>query len=284
MKSIILAATALAFAAPATANILVNGNFETGTYAGWTTNVEASNSGNLQIEAYDGVSPLSSNANQNNAAGGAFFSITDQGGPGAYSLTQSFTLSATTRVLIKFDMFANDQSGNVINNGRSATGGPNQNATADLLTGTAGAFTTNLADIVAVFYAPGADPITGANPWTSYSSALTLGAGTYQIRFAQADNQFFFQQGVDNVSVAAVPEASTWAMLITGFGLVGAAARRRRSVIAWRIQRRRQYRGRPFAVAPFAFAPYAIWTLTGRLPPSYGQNRNGRHFTCAPSD
>ncbi|MBC7505263.1 MAG: PEPxxWA-CTERM sorting domain-containing protein [Sandarakinorhabdus sp.] len=38
---------------------------------------------------------------------------------------------------------------------------------------------------------------------------------------------------LDGVSVAGVPEASTWAMLIAGFGLVGAAARRRRnSVVA----------------------------------------------------
>ncbi|MBC7505265.1 MAG: PEPxxWA-CTERM sorting domain-containing protein [Sandarakinorhabdus sp.] len=34
---------------------------------------------------------------------------------------------------------------------------------------------------------------------------------------------------LDGVSLSAVPEASTWAMLITGFGLVGAAARRRRN-------------------------------------------------------
>jgi hypothetical protein len=33
---------------------------------------------------------------------------------------------------------------------------------------------------------------------------------------------------LDGISVAGVPEASTWAMLIAGFGLVGAAARRRR--------------------------------------------------------
>ena len=37
---------------------------------------------------------------------------------------------------------------------------------------------------------------------------------------------------VDNFSVAAVPEPASWAMLITGFGLVGAAARRRRTAIA----------------------------------------------------
>jgi hypothetical protein len=38
---------------------------------------------------------------------------------------------------------------------------------------------------------------------------------------------------IDNFSVAgAVPEPANWAMLIAGFGLVGAAARRRRSVAA----------------------------------------------------
>lgn len=37
---------------------------------------------------------------------------------------------------------------------------------------------------------------------------------------------------IDNVSVVAVPEASTWAMLIVGFGLVGAAARRRNHAVS----------------------------------------------------
>ena len=39
--------------------------------------------------------------------------------------------------------------------------------------------------------------------------------------------------GLDDVSLtSAVPEASTWAMLIAGFGLVGVSARRRRAVAA----------------------------------------------------
>ena len=41
---------------------------------------------------------------------------------------------------------------------------------------------------------------------------------------------------LDDVSFAAagggVPEASTWAMLIAGFGLVGAAMRRRSAALA----------------------------------------------------
>ena len=34
------------------------------------------------------------------------------------------------------------------------------------------------------------------------------------------------------LGIAVVPEAGTWAMLIAGFGLVGHAARRRRTAIA----------------------------------------------------
>jgi len=38
--------------------------------------------------------------------------------------------------------------------------------------------------------------------------------------------------GLSDISVSAVPEPANWAMLIAGFGLVGAAARRRRMVVA----------------------------------------------------
>ena len=38
--------------------------------------------------------------------------------------------------------------------------------------------------------------------------------------------------GLDDVSMAAVPEPASWAMLIAGFGLTGAVMRRRRAVVA----------------------------------------------------
>jgi hypothetical protein len=230
----IILATALAFAAasPAAASFITNGGFETGDYTGWTASVEGGSNGGIQVINYGSSLPFSGLSYQNNANGGTFFSVTDQGGPGSYSLTQSFTLTATTRVIIKFDMFANNAAGVDIANGRSAFAGANQNAVVDLLIASASAFTNAPGDIVAVLYGPGSDTAGNPNPWTSYSSALTLGAGTYQLRFAETDNQLFFNQGVDNVSVAAVPESATWAMLITGFGLVGAAARRRRAVAA----------------------------------------------------
>ena len=79
----------------------------------------------------------------------------------------------------------------------------------------------------------GADAGSNPNPWTSYSFDLTslAGAGgTYQIRFAEVDNQGFFNMGVDNVSinVAAVPEPGTYALMLAGLAGVGFVARARR--------------------------------------------------------
>lgn len=60
-------------------------------------------------------------------------------------------------------------------------------------------------------------------------TASVVGGNSYHLIFhglSQGDNTAF----IDNVSASvspAVPEPATWAMLITGFGLVGASLRRR---------------------------------------------------------
>jgi hypothetical protein len=48
------------------------------------------------------------------------------------------------------------------------------------------------------------------------------------LRFSAYGNAF----EVDNIAIAAVPEPATWAMMIGGFGMIGAAARRVRKVRA----------------------------------------------------
>lgn len=241
LKSGLFAAALVAVAAPVTAQELItNGGFETGDYTGWSTNVQAGSSGNLTVIANGANGPISNSATQVNAGGGAFVSMTDQGGPGAYDLRQSFLVPlGATSVILTFDHVATDWSGSggiVDPIGLDFTGPANQHARVDLLVGTAAAFSTAPADILATFYL-GVDAGTPASWTTSITNNITgfvTPGQSYIIRFGQVDNQLFFNQGVDNVSVfaAGIPEPATWAMLISGFGMIGFAARRRRAIAA----------------------------------------------------
>lgn len=61
----------------------------------------------------------------------------------------------------------------------------------------------------------------------------TAGATQQALSIRGAVNPFLgYGVIVDNVTVSAVPELSTWAMLVAGFGLVGAASRRRSRAVA----------------------------------------------------
>lgn len=59
---------------------------------------------------------------------------------------------------------------------------------------------------------------------------FTIPSGGSTISFYIFDAVTSDNEGGISLSIAAVPEPASWAMLIAGFGLVGAAARRRRAV------------------------------------------------------
>jgi hypothetical protein len=200
-------------------SLITNGNFEAG-FAGWTRSVQIGSGGNVfLVPSNGGNAPLSNNSYALNSSGGNFFALTDSEGPGSYSLIQSFTVApGTFGVTVSFDLFANNYAIGTFNNGRDFdTVLLNQNAEVDILLGGANPFTNNAADIVKVLYGPGADTGPNPDPWTSYSIDLgTLAAGVYQIRFAETDNVFLFNMGIDNVQVVGnVPGP------IAGAGLPG---------------------------------------------------------------
>lgn len=65
----------------------------------------------------------------------------------------------------------------------------------------------------------------GAASGVTAGSFRVIGDGRFITSITLSSTQNSFE--VDNLSISAVPEASTWAMMIVGFGLVGSAMRRR---------------------------------------------------------
>lgn len=230
----------------ANAGLLTNGDFESGL-TGWTVTDQAGGSGSFFAQPNDGSgAPLSGNGTPINAAGGTTFAVSDQTGPGAHAITQSFVVPVgSSSVTMTFDLFMNDYSG-----GSNPTVNPagldytvvgtNQHARIDILTSTASALSTAPADIVtSVLFPVPAPAIPGfGNPWVSssvFDLTAALGAGgTFQVRFAEVDNSGFLTLGVDNVDISAVsvavPEPASLA--IFGFGALG--------LVAGGIRRRKQ--------------------------------------------
>jgi hypothetical protein len=225
-----------AIAMPASAQQLItNGGFETGDYAGWTVETWPNSSGATQVTGAL-VGPISG-LPQNGPFAGSFYSLSDQNGPGAYAISQVFNIAvAPTSATLSFAMYLNNWAEEtIIGRDFNPFNGPNQYASVDIFAGAVSGFTPGLG--LQNFFLGSTLAIVDSNPWIVYAfdvTALLSTPGTYTLRFAEVDNQLFHNMGVDDVSLlvdqTVVPEPMT--VLLMGTGLVGIALvgrRRRRS-------------------------------------------------------
>lgn len=156
-----------------------------------------------------GIAVNYSSFNRPNAADGKFYALLQ----GAGSVSQAFTASSGGSFILNWS-----ESARYI--------GPNFDGVQR--------YQVTLADLVAhrvttIF----SGSTTSNEPWTARSSsAFTLNAGgSYKITFAglttSGDHTAYIDGISTAVATAAVPEPASWALMIGGFAIAGAAMRRR---------------------------------------------------------
>ena len=207
---------------------IVNGGFETGDFTGWNVANQAGGSGDFYTAT--GCTPINCFAT-NGPRSGRWYAVTDQTGPGAHEIWQSFTLSgAAASAIFKFSIADLNQASGTANFGNlDFTNTPNQHVRVDIFAGSYSPFSTSSLQN----FFTGATTELGGTGYVDYTfdiTSLLSSAGTYTVRFAEVDNQFYHNFSVDDVSLAvtATPEPASMTLLATGLVGIAMGARRRR--------------------------------------------------------
>lgn len=200
----LVASTAMAHAAP----VLLNGDFASGNLNGWTSYLSTNGTIGTPVAASaDVLGNGASNPAARLNVGQATEGDTASGG----GLSQTFTLGAAGQFQVHADIMS---AGNTVFD--NADGG----------------LFSLIIDGTAVASHSFGEIAVGTPERATLSGLLTLTAGAHTIRLEALRNYLTSEntpfQYFDNVSVVAVPEASTHMLMLLGLGLVGGAQAWRR--------------------------------------------------------
>jgi hypothetical protein len=181
-----------------------NGNFETGDFTHWNGANQIQGSGDWFV--YEGTESPLSGFNIAAPPQGNFAATTDQEDPGSHVLYRNIKLAPGMRHELSFYLYYRNRAGDFFTrNTLDFRVFPNQQYRVDLLRPKADPFTVNPDVIRArLFRTEVGDPNRLAP--TLFTFDLTRFAGkTVRLRFAEVDNQSFFQASVDRVRVTSEP-------------------------------------------------------------------------------
>ncbi|MFA9217980.1 MAG: PEP-CTERM sorting domain-containing protein [Sphingomonadaceae bacterium] len=183
MKKLVIVAMLLAssVSAHAATELVVNGDFETGNFSGWTK------SGNISLSDVIANSVTSNHTFvwRSGATGSAAF------------ISQNLTTTVGYKYTLSFDVF------------NSAT--------------SASTFEADFAGTKVYEFS------NQAQNWTHVTLTDLVATGnSTELKFGARNDPSFTRLDNVSVTVSAVPEPETYAMLLAGIGLMGAVARRRK--------------------------------------------------------
>lgn len=215
------------------ANIVTNGGFESG-FSSWTRGDQLGSEGTFALQTGT-TSPLNGDPVPA-PPGGSFAAMSDALGPGSHVLYQDIIIPASVpSATLSFAVFVGNRADRFVtpNTLDFSTPALNQQARVDILAGGTDPFTVS--GLLNVFQTHVGDPlVSGYTPVSlDVTSLLNAHLGeTLRLRFAEVDNVFTFQLGVDNVALdvggsQTVPEPASWLLIVT-VGLAGIWRHRRR--------------------------------------------------------
>ena len=185
----------------------INGGSGTNSITNWTVVDQTGSNGSWY--ALSGTTTPDSASTVPLPPEGTFAAVVDQTGGGSHVLYQDVIVPVNGGTL-NFELFLNNQAADFSVPSPASldfTVSPNQQFRVDIMSPAAGDFDVGAGVLANVYQTNPGDPLTTGG-YVPVSFNLDAFAGqNVRLRFAEVDNQFFFNVGIDNVRIVAAASA-----------------------------------------------------------------------------
>jgi len=182
--------------------LVVNGDFETGDFTGWTT---ASQTAAGSWVVYSGTkAPISGNTISPHPQG-LYAAVADQNNIASMILYQNIQLPPGKRYLLSFEYFYTNFAKFHSPTTLSCKQTPNQQARVDILSSTVSdPYSVAKSDVLANVFNTDADDPNVYGPTTLVYDLTPFAGQTIRLRYACVNTEYFFNVGVDNIRIDAL--------------------------------------------------------------------------------